>query len=110
MRQKHVAWFVVASLVGIPATYADVELIAMGTISRTYVVNLSPQGKAEISGNTPGQVANKGMEGLRRNSKVAFGPDVTVVGSNKINNLNIVARPEGFKPPTLGSEDRCSIR
>ena len=21
-----------------------------------------------------------------------------------------VARPEGFKPPTLGSEDRCSIR
>jgi hypothetical protein len=21
-----------------------------------------------------------------------------------------LARPEGFKPPTLGSEDRCSIR
>jgi hypothetical protein len=29
-----------------------------------YVGNLSPQGAVEISGNTSGRVANKGMEGL----------------------------------------------
>jgi len=36
MKNKHLAWLAVSSLVGIPAAHADVELIATGNISGTY--------------------------------------------------------------------------
>jgi hypothetical protein len=36
MRKKHLAWLAIASLVGLPAAHADVELIAIGNISGTY--------------------------------------------------------------------------
>ncbi|MFL6604745.1 MAG: esterase-like activity of phytase family protein [Steroidobacteraceae bacterium] len=36
MKNKHLAWLAVSSLVGIPAAHADIELIATGNISGTY--------------------------------------------------------------------------
>lgn len=36
MKNKHLAWLAVSSLLGIPAAHADVELIAIGNISGTY--------------------------------------------------------------------------
>src|SRR5262245_39891020 len=36
MRNKHIALLAVASLAGLPAAQADVELIAIGSISGTY--------------------------------------------------------------------------
>jgi Esterase-like activity of phytase len=36
MKNKHLAWLAVSSLLGIPAAHADIELIATGNISGTY--------------------------------------------------------------------------
>jgi hypothetical protein len=53
-----------------------------------YVSNLSPQGAVEISGNTSGRVANKGMEGL------AITPDgKTLVG---IMQAELIQDPKNF--------------
>ena len=66
---------------------------ATGTLIKTYtlpsnldVANLSPQGAVEISGNTSGRVANKGMEGL------ALTPDgKTLVGILQASTIQDVA-------------------
>jgi len=36
MKNKHLAWLAVSSLIGLPAAHADIELIATGNISGTY--------------------------------------------------------------------------
>jgi hypothetical protein len=36
MKNKHLAWLAVSSLVGLPAAHADIELIATGNINGTY--------------------------------------------------------------------------
>jgi hypothetical protein len=53
MRKKHLAWLAVASLVGLPAAYADVELIAIGNISGTYE-DLAHKVSAPLENNVPG--------------------------------------------------------
>jgi hypothetical protein len=53
MRKKHLAWLAVSSLVGIPAAYADVELIAIGNISGTYE-DLAHKVAAPLENGVPG--------------------------------------------------------
>ena len=77
-----------------------VRLRTFALPSSFYVTNLSPMGATEISGNTVGRTANKGMEGLQ-----AITPDgKTLVGTCRPRSSRMLSK-RALQPTCLSCDD-----